>query len=570
MFCENCGAENVDEANFCKKCGAPMDNSDSVNPGPVGAVEITDVSGADEMPGAGGVSEETGTIAARVKKPMSKAALAGIAVGILALIYVVYFEVYASKIINLDKYLTIEAEGYDGYGTAGVIIDWNAIEAKHGSKISFSNAAKKQYGDYLKKTSPIDVLEDSISLNLDTSSNLSNGDVIAYTWNIDDEISKYLNCKVKFKNGDYTVSGLEKIDTFDAFADLTVDFAGTAPNGRANLNYTGTEINNYDFKCNKTSGLRNGDTIIVTIDSSNLDYYVKNFGKIPAEMEKEYQVKGLESCIEKLSEIDESAFHSMQQQATDVYYAKMAKDWADGEDLESFTYMGDYLLTSKDEDYLGTNSYLFLVYKAQVRNYYSNDEESYNELNDVYWYIRYEDLMSGSDGATKVDVTNYSTPNNRFTVDSGVESGWWNTKTWSYYGYKTLDALYKNVVTANMDSYNHEDNVTEAGSRESTREKILKTEAFDNGYVLSDSSTKRLSRKDLTGLSAEDCKIARNEIYARHGRKFNDESLQSYFDSCSWYEGTIEPDDFDEMSLSDIEIANKDLIVEYEKDKGYR
>ena len=38
--------------------------------------------------------------------------------------------------------------------------------------------------------------------------------------------------------------------------------------------------------------------------------------------------------------------------------------------------------------------------------------------------------------------------------------------------------------------------------------------------------------------------IARNEIYARHGRKFNDSELQAYFNSKSWYKGTVNPEDF--------------------------
>lgn len=89
-------------------------------------------------------------------------------------------------------------------------------------------------------------------------------------------------------------------------------------------------------------------------------------------------------------------------------------------------------------------------------------------------------------------------------------------------------------------------------------------------YVLKDSSSRYLTKDDLRGLSADECRLARNEIYARHGRKFDDEGLQSHFNSCSWYQGTIEPGDFQETMLSDIEVANKNLIVEYEKEMGYR
>ena len=51
---------------------------------------------------------------------------------------------------------------------------------------------------------------------------------------------------------------------------------------------------------------------------------------------------------------------------------------------------------------------------------------------------------------------------------------------------------------------------------------------------------------------------------------FDDEELQAYFDSCSWYRGSIRPEDFDDSVLNEYEMANRDLIVEYEKEKGYR
>ena len=46
--------------------------------------------------------------------------------------------------------------------------------------------------------------------------------------------------------------------------------------------------------------------------------------------------------------------------------------------------------------------------------------------------------------------------------------------------------------------------------------------------------------------------------------------MQAYFDACDWYQGTIEPEDFDESVLNDYEKANRDLIVQYEKDQGMR
>lgn len=84
------------------------------------------------------------------------------------------------------------------------------------------------------------------------------------------------------------------------------------------------------------------------------------------------------------------------------------------------------------------------------------------------------------------------------------------------------------------------------------------------------SSSTYLVMSDLEGLTKEECRIGRNEIYARHGRLFTDEFLQDYFNSKDWYEGYIEPEDFDETMLNEYEISNRDLIVEYETEMGYR
>ncbi|MDR2023644.1 MAG: YARHG domain-containing protein [Hungatella sp.] len=55
-------------------------------------------------------------------------------------------------------------------------------------------------------------------------------------------------------------------------------------------------------------------------------------------------------------------------------------------------------------------------------------------------------------------------------------------------------------------------------------------------------------------------RIAKNEIYARHGRQFADQELQRYFNQCSWYEGRIAPEDFEENMLNETERFNISLI----------
>ena len=92
----------------------------------------------------------------------------------------------------------------------------------------------------------------------------------------------------------------------------------------------------------------------------------------------------------------------------------------------------------------------------------------------------------------------------------------------------------------------------------------------DSEYLLADSDSRYLTEDDLAGFTAEQCRLARNEIYARHGRRFKDPALQRYFDSLSWYNGTIEPSDFNDNVFNSYERANCILIIDYEREHGYR
>ncbi|MCD8217788.1 MAG: YARHG domain-containing protein [Clostridiales bacterium] len=82
----------------------------------------------------------------------------------------------------------------------------------------------------------------------------------------------------------------------------------------------------------------------------------------------------------------------------------------------------------------------------------------------------------------------------------------------------------------------------------------------ENDYILPESSTKVYTADELSVLTADQLRIARNEIYARHHYIFDDEDLQEYFYSCVWYFGMIPSDEFDSSVLSDIEKKNIEVI----------
>lgn len=83
-------------------------------------------------------------------------------------------------------------------------------------------------------------------------------------------------------------------------------------------------------------------------------------------------------------------------------------------------------------------------------------------------------------------------------------------------------------------------------------------------YIFFDSDRRFLTDAELAEYDIDTLRVARNEIYARHGRCFNDEGLQEYFESTSWYDGTIAPEDFDESILNKYEKRNLKKIKQYE------
>lgn len=83
--------------------------------------------------------------------------------------------------------------------------------------------------------------------------------------------------------------------------------------------------------------------------------------------------------------------------------------------------------------------------------------------------------------------------------------------------------------------------------------------------LIESSSTSYLTDSDVNWMTPTQLRYAKNEIYARHGRKFKDKELQTWFDSQEWYDGYIEPEDFDESVLSEIEKENI-LVIQHQLD----
>lgn len=83
-------------------------------------------------------------------------------------------------------------------------------------------------------------------------------------------------------------------------------------------------------------------------------------------------------------------------------------------------------------------------------------------------------------------------------------------------------------------------------------------------YMMPMSECYPLKEDLLLNFDGNQLKIARNEIYARHGYHFTSDYYRLYFDQFSWYEDSGENVSFDASVLSDVERANLELIQRME------
>lgn len=138
------------------------------------------------------------------------------------------------------------------------------------------------------------------------------------------------------------------------------------------------------------------------------------------------------------------------------------------------------------------------------------------------------------------------------------------TDTHTYYMVEPTDASYDYEDAKNAKEYQEMYGLVRAVA---STVMIDKEGVKDNPeeYALPLSNSISVDADVLLNFSDNELKIARNEIYARHGRQFKDPWLAAHFDSCTWYEGTVPPEAFDEGVLSQTEKENLKVIQKAEE-----
>ena len=128
------------------------------------------------------------------------------------------------------------------------------------------------------------------------------------------------------------------------------------------------------------------------------------------------------------------------------------------------------------------------------------------------------------------------------------------------------------IVTTSMKGFTsgvQSDSDNKTDNKDTGKNDTKKNGVSNADYILPDSDSKYYKTMHLKKLTRQEVKLARNEIYARHGRKFTkDMSVKEYFEGKDWYYPTV--DEVPDSELNKYEIANRDLIVAYEQKKKWR
>lgn len=548
VFCKNCGFKVGDKLAVQGAAGGPAPGASGTSFG---------ISGGDYQR----------ILKEKMRDKRFRMGVGAGAVLLPALIVIILVTGQMGKIIPLDECIIVEVSGYDSVGTAAARLDEEAFEKAavkaKGGKTSIAAGSDKWY----QQMEELDIhrIRNLVSLSVENPTELSNGDEVVVSISFDEDMAKEYGVKLVGQEYRYSVEGLSPVTELDPFAELLVLFEGVAPDVYLTWEYQGLDgfLSTYSFRPDKDYGIAVGESVTISVDVSQEE--ALQHGYRITSQSREYLCENVDTYLGSAEQLSQEALEIMQRDASDCiesYFSNYFEYISCGD----IQYEGCYVLGAKDEQ-RRYNSVVYLISSAQVSSRevydYSNEGRGIVEGSPVftprkvYFPIAFTNVICKADGSVE-----YSRNSNIAGSTELSFNGWSSVD-----GYTSEKKMYNELAGSCKADYNIEI-LGEFSAAAEQQESAAAEE--DVQYILPESSSRYLSMEDLEGLTKEECRIARNEIYARYGRKFDDEGLQSYFNEKEWYTGSVEASDFSDDYLNDFEKVNRDLIVEYETQMGYR
>ena len=400
----------------------------------------------------------------------NSALFVGVAVVLILLVLASFFALLPRKTkVNLDKYVTVSFDGYDGYGKASVKFDKDAYLKDYKKKIKLKKSGNFLQDSLTKNYGAAELLYDfyidgNWKIEGDSSDGkLKNGETVKLSWGFNqEELEEQFKVKFTSKGTEFKVEGLKDVQLFDAFKDFDYKFTGISPEGAVEWKGTGDMDGSkgYYFTVEPSMDLKNGDKVKVKIEPANPESLIQKYGIAPKETEKEITVEGLPSYVEKADAISDSLLQDMQKEITDKIQSQLASQ---GEEV-SFVgaeYLGYYFLTSKSANAFEHNI-MFPVMKVNVQ--INIPDKSYNAQHSYYFTGAFTNLMDEGSGKVTVDLNDMDIPYHYATIDTGVVS-WFSTVKFNFSGFEDLNSLRNQCVSQKLDKYTVEETVKDPAAQ---------------------------------------------------------------------------------------------------------
>lgn len=441
---------------------------EAVSPAPVSEAQNNAASVTANNLGAADKKETKGKKSSKKLVVGIIIAIISVFVGLFLILGIILAVIFWPKKVDLNDYVVVEFTGYETVGHGNVYFDTTAFMEDYGDKIEYSRLIQATgYGEMYEYYgfTAADAFLECFDVTLSQTDNLSNGTEVSLVWLCDAEtIDQAFNYGVKYEEETYTVEGLERIEMFDPFENIEVSFEGTAPNGMVQIlvnDYSGV-YSTISYSASETSGLSNGDVITVSIScwGDPVETCIEAYGICPSATEKEYTVEGLDRYVSNIDEIDINALNAMIAQGQDIFNADVANNWTEGCTVDSFLYVGSYLLTPKPGRESQNESMIYLVYKVNATWKFTNYwwDDAYFEPLEYYYVVEFNVPIIDGDGNCIADTTNYYVPYEEIYYEYTPNGSSLSDTLWSD-GFVDLESVYTYCVQSNVEYYNYQSTV---------------------------------------------------------------------------------------------------------------
>ncbi len=609
IICKSCGNSLAEDALFCNMCGTNVVKDIPSTEQRTASVEPTSHNTKKN------IKKEK-----KVKRKKGGKIFKITTIVILLSLVSIFAYLFLSREVEFDPYLDIEItySGYDDYGTAEILNTEEIIEENiKNQKFSFIEIYKNKLNEALNKGTYTFEVEkannediESVSIDNEDGSEdinnylekLSNGDKVTITYSLPENTAKLWNVIITDDTYEAEVVGLNpsfsdknqlSSDKYSDIADKSLDIAISHVSKDGNIeSYLYPELlGQYmveDEQINKgviSAFLYNDPTskfpLVISV-RTNVYYEEDDFTYEVADTE--------EMVLPSFSEFFKN------DHIVDVingngkeYYSSYLDSSPSNNISNNVSIMSTFKPSNfynVDDQFVprasSENQFIFEVGEGMNNSLYDYSvDTSWVSRNGTYDKIHYElvfDVSTRPVAGFKIipgkamGTENYriSTKPKEITVelrqiDGSVKkykANIANNPDWQEFYFNEI------VKATSVDFYI--DSVYQGSdSNVSISELILlkaedsnKSTYGDSGYIIPESSSRKLTYSDIRYLSPEELKLARNEIYARHGRRFNSEELQSHFNNQDWYFPSLPLGT--EPNISDIELYNAEFIREYE------